>query len=133
MIKLKIGRGSTHIHLEPDGSYPWRAGGNNVEAPVDDEGHDSSDQERALGDNGDREVQQKDSQQKHSDSTDFDSAAKGASGHRHGAPGGHEGSKNRDRHGGMSLDEEAKERQTSEGGPVNSSNRRGGQHSHPHR
>jgi hypothetical protein len=150
MIKLKIGRNSTHIHLDSSGSYSRAAGGNNVEAPVDDDGRDSSDQERVIGESGDQDAQRRASQQERGDSTDW-STAKGATGHRSGAPsdtnsdedsnvsadaGDPQGrgpkkdsgalKRDKDRHGGMSLDEVAEERLTSEGGPVpNSGARRG--------
>jgi hypothetical protein len=152
MIKLKIGRNSTHIHLDSNGSYSRAAGGNNVEAPVDDDGRDGSDQERAIGDSGDQDAQQRASQQENGDSTDFQSTAKGAAGHRSGAPGGASSDEDsnvsadagnpqgrgagkdkgplkrddKDSHSGMSLDEEAKERMADEGGPApNSGARRG--------
>jgi hypothetical protein len=142
MIKLKIGedgpdgRGSIESIEGVEGGMESPnplAASNNVEAPVDDDGHDGSDQERAIGSSGDKDAQQRASQQQHADSTDPESTAKGASGHRSGGPKKDKGQSkhdDKDSHHGVSLDEEAKERQTGEGGPVNSGTRRGGEHGH---
>lgn len=142
MIKLRLGQ-----EKEAGKSRPLGAGGNNVEAPAGDE---SSDQERNISREGDQNVKQKSDQQGHAYSTDARSTARGASGHRSGAPGaassdkdsnvspkagntgGREPKKDpgalkrgKDTHHGMDLDDEAKERLTGEGGPVNSGARRG--------
>jgi hypothetical protein len=136
MIKLKIG--------QKQGDAAKRAGGNNVEAPVE---HESGDQERNLSREGDKNVQQKTDQQGHADSTDARSTAKGASGHRSGAPGPARGEedaelnaegekraaesdrksvkrdRDKDMRHGMDFDKEAQERLTGEGGPVNGARR----------
>jgi|GEM_PF-5337554 len=125
MIKLRLGQ---------EKQRPLKStGGNNVESPIDE---GSGDQEH-LSDNGDREVQQQTEQQRHSDSTDPESTGRAASGHRSGGPASSDKDSNasasksgKDRHGGMNLDDEAKERQTGEGGPANSAPRPSGQHSH---
>lgn len=142
MIKLRPGQDKGAVKSRSHG-----ARGNNVDAPVDDE---SSDQERNINREGDQDAQQKSGQQRHADSTDARSTARGASGHRSGAPGtassdkdsnvspkagnpgGREPKKDpgalkrsNDTHHGMDLDDEAKERLTGEGGPVNSGARRG--------
>ena len=130
MIKLKVGQNQSGAVKS--------AGGNNVEAPVEQE---SGDQERNLSREGDEDVRQKTDQQGHADSTDSRSAAKGASGHRSGAPGPARGEedtevnaeserlaagqhrksvkRDKDMHHGMDFDKEAQERLTGEGGPVN--------------
>jgi hypothetical protein len=145
MIKLKIGedgpegRGSIESIEAVEGgveSPNQLAAGNNVETPVDDDGRGSNDQERSVEDSSDKDAQQRASQQEHADSTDPQSTAKGASGHRSGGPKRDKGylkHDDKDSHDGVSLDEEAKERQTGEGGPVNSGARRGGEHGHARR
>ncbi|HEY1774233.1 MAG TPA: hypothetical protein VGH91_13680 [Gammaproteobacteria bacterium] len=102
MIKLKVGQDKDGANAKLHG-----AGGNNVESPSGDE---SQDQERLAG-----------------ASSDKDSNVSTAAGNPRGRepkkdPDALKGNKDRherdkDRHGGMSLDEEAKERLTSEGGP----------------
>lgn len=142
MIKLRVGQDK-----DVAGSRLHGAGGNNVEAPVGDE---NSDQERNISREGEQDAKQKTDQRGRADSTDARSTARGDSGYRGGAPssassdkdsnlspkagnaGGREPKKDpgalkrgKDTHHGMDLDDEAKERLTGEGGPVNSGARRG--------
>jgi hypothetical protein len=126
MIKLKIRRNGPQIHLESDGSYRGtasgrednvesaaegrrEAAGNNVEAPVDDDGSNDVEQQPNLQKIGPA-------------SSDYDSNLSAAAGNPRGRGAGKDKGpllrRDEGQHGGISSEEEAQDRLTNEGGPA---------------